>query len=36
MEYRGIDGQFGNGVSSAGSDILPDILSKVWPIEILL
>jgi hypothetical protein len=31
-----LDGRFGNGVGSAGSDVLPDILSKVWPIEILL
>ena len=31
-----LDGRFGNGASSAGFDVLPDILSKVWPIEILL
>ena len=31
-----LDGQFGNGVSSAGLDVLPDILSKVRPLEILL
>ena len=31
-----LDGRFGNGASSAGLDVLPDILSKVWPIEILL
>ena len=31
-----LDGQFGNGVGNAGSDVLPDIMSKVWPIEILL
>jgi hypothetical protein len=31
-----IDGQFGNGASSVGLDVLPDILSKVWPIEIIL
>ena len=31
-----LDGRFGNGASSAGSDVLPDILSKVRPIEILL
>jgi hypothetical protein len=31
-----LDGQFGNGASSAGLDVLPDILSKVRPIEILL
>jgi hypothetical protein len=31
-----LDGRFGNGVSNAGLDVLPDILSKVWPIEILL
>jgi hypothetical protein len=30
-----LDGRFGNGTGSAGSDVLPDILSKVWPIEIL-
>jgi hypothetical protein len=31
-----LDGRFGNGTSSAGLDVLPDILSKVRPIEILL
>jgi hypothetical protein len=31
-----LDGRFGNGADNAGSDVLPDILSKVWPIEILL
>ena len=31
-----LDGRFGNGTSSAGSDVLLDILSKVRPIEILL
>jgi hypothetical protein len=31
-----LDGQFGNGASSAGLDVLPDILLKVRPIEILL
>jgi hypothetical protein len=31
-----LDGQFSNGAGSAGSDVLPDILSKVWTIEILL
>ena len=31
-----LDGWFGNGAGSAGSDALPDVLSKVWPIEILL
>jgi hypothetical protein len=31
-----LDGQFGNGASSAGLDVLPNILSKVRPIEILL
>ena len=31
-----LDGQFGNSASSAGLDVLPDILSKVFPIEILL
>ena len=31
-----LDGRFGNGTSDAGSDVLPDILSKVRPIEILL
>jgi hypothetical protein len=31
-----LDGRFGNSASSAGLDVLPDILSKVRPIEILL
>jgi hypothetical protein len=31
-----LDGWFGNGASSEGLDVLPDILSKVRPIEILL
>ena len=31
-----LDGQFGNGASSARLDVLPNILSKVRPIEILL
>ena len=31
-----LNGWFGNSASSAGSDVLPDVLSKVWPIEILL
>jgi hypothetical protein len=31
-----LDGQFGNGTDSTGSDVLPDISSKVWIIEILL
>jgi hypothetical protein len=31
-----LDGRFGNGAGSAGSDVLLDILSKVWPIEILM
>jgi hypothetical protein len=31
-----LDGRFGNGASSAGLDVFPDILSKVCPIEILL
>ena len=31
-----LDGWLGNGASSAGLDVLPDILSKVRPIEILL
>jgi hypothetical protein len=31
-----LDGRFGNGARSAGLDVLPDILSKVRPIEILL
>ena len=26
-----LDGQFGNSARSGGSDVLPDILSKVWP-----
>jgi hypothetical protein len=31
-----LDGQFGNGARSAGLDVLPDILPKVQPIEIIL
>jgi hypothetical protein len=31
-----LDGRFGNGTSSVGLDVLPKILSKVQPIEILL
>jgi hypothetical protein len=31
-----LDGRFDNGAGSVGSDVLLDILSKVWPIEILL
>jgi hypothetical protein len=31
-----LDGRFGNGTSSVGLDVLPDILSKVRPIKILL
>ena len=31
-----LDGQLGNGAGSAGFDVLPDILSKIQPIEILL
>ena len=31
-----IDGWFGNGTGSARSDVLPNALSKVRPIEILL
>jgi len=31
-----LDGQFGNDAGSAGSDVLPDILSKIQTIEILL
>jgi hypothetical protein len=31
-----VDGQFGNGAKSAGSNVLPDILPKIKPIEILL
>jgi hypothetical protein len=30
-----LDGRFGNGTRSEGLDVLPDILSKVQPIEIL-
>jgi hypothetical protein len=30
------NGWLGNGAGSAGSDILTNILSKLWPIEILL
>jgi hypothetical protein len=36
IEVLFFDGQFGNGTSSAGLDVLPDILSKVRPIEIVL
>ena len=31
-----LDGWFGNGTGSARSNVLPDVMSKVWPIEILL
>ena len=31
-----LDGWFGNGASSAGSDVLPDVLLKVRLIKILL
>ena len=31
-----LDGQFGNGIGSAGSDVLTEVLSKVQLIEILL
>jgi hypothetical protein len=31
-----LDGRFGNGASSVGLDVLPDIMSKVRPKEILL
>ena len=31
-----LDGQFGNGTCSAGSDVLPNIMSKVRLIKILL
>jgi hypothetical protein len=31
-----LDGRFGNGAGGARSDVLSDIMSKVWPIEILL
>ena len=31
-----LNGWFGNGAGSVGSDVLPDVLSKVQPIEILL
>ena len=31
-----LDGWFGNGAGSAGSDVLPDVLPKVRPIKILL
>ena len=31
-----LDGWFGNGAGSAGSDVLPDVLLKVRLIEILL
>jgi len=30
-----LNGRFGNGAGSVGSDVLPDILSKIQPIEIL-
>ena len=31
-----LDGWFGNGAGSAGLNVLPDVLSKVRPIKILL
>ena len=31
-----LDGRFGNDIGSARLDVLPDIMSKVWPIEIIL
>jgi len=31
-----LDGRFGNGTGSVGSVVLPDVLSKIQPIEILL
>jgi hypothetical protein len=31
-----LDGQFGNGTSSSGLDVLPHILSRFRPMEILL
>ena len=31
-----LDGRFGNGAGSGGSDVLPDVLLKVQPIEIIL
>ena len=31
-----LDGWFGNGTDSAGSNVLPSILTKVWRIKILL
>jgi hypothetical protein len=31
-----LDGRFGNGASRVGLDLLPDIMSKVRPIETLL
>ena len=31
-----LDGWFGNGAGITGSDVLPDVLSKVQPIEIIL
>jgi hypothetical protein len=31
-----LDGRFGNGIGSAESNVVLDILSKVWPIEIFL
>jgi len=31
-----LDGQFGSGTGKEGFDVLPDILSKIRPIEILL
>jgi hypothetical protein len=36
IEALPLDGRYGNGASSVGLDVLPDILSKVRPIEILL
>ena len=31
-----LDGWFGNDTGSARLDVLPDIMSKVWPVEIIL
>ena len=31
-----LDGWFGNGTGNAGLDVLPDVMSKVWPIEITM
>jgi len=36
IEALHLDGRFGNGTSNAGPDLIPDILSNIQLIEILL